>query len=181
MENHKYVLPEHLNHYGYLFGGNLLKWVDEVSWIAASTDFPGCHFVTIALDRVEFRKSIRQGTILRFDIQKAKVGRTSVQYSVKVFDATAGSSEADALFSTNITFVRIDSAGMKCPLDADSCGWPGDGTSEGTGTADMQPRYAVCTTCGRPHPPERLTRRDDEEGMTCLECRAEIEQSGCSE
>jgi hypothetical protein len=29
MENHKLVLPEHLNQYGFLFGGNLLKWVDE--------------------------------------------------------------------------------------------------------------------------------------------------------
>jgi len=25
MENYKLVLPEHLNHYGFLFGGNLLK------------------------------------------------------------------------------------------------------------------------------------------------------------
>lgn len=28
METYKLVLPEHLNPYGYLFGGNLLKWVD---------------------------------------------------------------------------------------------------------------------------------------------------------
>jgi len=38
MESYKLVLPEHLNHYGYLFGGNMLKWVDEISWIAASRD-----------------------------------------------------------------------------------------------------------------------------------------------
>jgi len=25
MENYKLVLPEHLNHYGYLSGGNMLK------------------------------------------------------------------------------------------------------------------------------------------------------------
>ncbi|MGD0283399.1 MAG: hotdog domain-containing protein, partial [Dissulfurispiraceae bacterium] len=61
MENYKLVLPEHLNQFGYLFGGNLLKWVDEVAWIAASLDFPGCKFVTIGMDRVEFRKSIKQG------------------------------------------------------------------------------------------------------------------------
>ena len=29
MENHKRVIPQHLNQYGYLFGGNLLQWVDE--------------------------------------------------------------------------------------------------------------------------------------------------------
>ena len=57
MENHKLVLPGHLNHYGYLFGGHLLQWVDECSWIAATLDYPGCQLVTIAMDRVEFRKS----------------------------------------------------------------------------------------------------------------------------
>lgn len=29
MENFTLVRPEHLNHHGYLFGGVLLKWVDE--------------------------------------------------------------------------------------------------------------------------------------------------------
>ncbi len=47
MENFKVVRPGHLNHYDYLFGGELLKWVDEISWIAASCDYPGCKFVTV--------------------------------------------------------------------------------------------------------------------------------------
>jgi acyl-CoA hydrolase len=29
VEKHKLVIPQHINHYGYLFGGNLLKWGDE--------------------------------------------------------------------------------------------------------------------------------------------------------
>jgi acyl-CoA hydrolase len=69
MDNHKLVLPEHLNHYGCLLGGNPLKWVDEISWVKARLDYPGCKFVTIAMDKVEFRKSVRQGTILRFDVE----------------------------------------------------------------------------------------------------------------
>jgi acyl-CoA hydrolase len=74
MESYKLVLPEHLNHYGYLYGGNLLKWVDEIGWIAASRDYPGYNFVTVAMDRVEFRKSVREGTILRFEALKTDVG-----------------------------------------------------------------------------------------------------------
>ncbi|HSO80381.1 MAG TPA: hotdog domain-containing protein, partial [Chromatiaceae bacterium] len=35
MESYKVVRPEHLNHFGHLFGGCLLKWVDEIAWIAA--------------------------------------------------------------------------------------------------------------------------------------------------
>ena len=43
------------------FGGNLLKWIDETGWMAASLDFPGHQFVTVALDRVEFRQGAQGG------------------------------------------------------------------------------------------------------------------------
>ena len=45
MENHRLVLPEHLNHYGFLFGGHLLKWVDEFAYIAATIEYPNFTFV----------------------------------------------------------------------------------------------------------------------------------------
>lgn len=111
MENHKLVLPEHLNHYGYLFGGYLLQWVDEFAYIAASLDYPACNFVTIGMDKVEFRKSVKQGAILRFIIEKAKQGTTSVQYRVKVYR-----SREDLMFSTHVTLVSIDEHGKKKSL-----------------------------------------------------------------
>ena len=113
MENYKLVRPEHLNHFGYLFGGNLLKWVDEVAWIAASLDFPECKFVTIAMDKVEFRKSIKEGTILRFLIEKVRTGHTSVQYTVNVFDQGIKTADEEKVFSTNVTLVSLDDAGNK--------------------------------------------------------------------
>ena len=116
MENYKLVLPGHLNHYGYLFGGNLLQWVDAVGWIAASMAYPGCNFVTIGMDRVEFKKSVRQGALLRFVTRQTKEGDTSVQYSVDVFRHDITSGEDEPIFSTNTTFVCIDSNGKKCSL-----------------------------------------------------------------
>ncbi len=116
MENYKLVLPEHLNHFGYLYGGNLLKWVDEAAWIAASLDYPGCYFVTIGLDRVEFRKSIRLGSILRINTEKKRTGNTSVQYAVRVFSDDINTGARVEVFSTNITFVRVDENGSKMPL-----------------------------------------------------------------
>ena len=116
MENHKLVLPEHLNQYGYLFGGYLLKWVDEYAWIAASLDYPGCKFVTIGLDRVEFRKSIKEGTILKFVAEKAKSGNTSVQYFISVFRGRSKADKNELLFSTHVSFVRVDEKGKKKPL-----------------------------------------------------------------
>ncbi len=118
MENYKLVLPEHLNQFGYLFGGNLLKWVDEYAWIAASLEYPECNFVTMAMDKVEFRISIKKGTILKFISEKAREGNTSVQYVVSVFRGRSDSDAAsgDLVFSTNVTFVRVDEEGRKVRL-----------------------------------------------------------------
>ncbi len=115
MENYKLVLPEHLNQFGYLFGGNLLKWVDEIAWIAASLDFPGCKLVTIGMDRIEFRKSVKEGSILRFLVERAKIGKTSVQYAVNVFNEDI-ESDVKVVFSTHVTFVRVDNEGNKVDI-----------------------------------------------------------------
>ena len=126
VESYKLVLQEHLNHYGYLFGGNLLRWADEISWIAESLDYPACKFVTLAMDKVVFRKSVQNGAILRFDAQKRRVGTTSVQYTVNVYSrntqtgntetgGTVPSSE-DLVFSTHVTFVCLNDRGQKTAL-----------------------------------------------------------------
>ena len=115
MENHKLVLPENLNHYGYLYGGDLLKWVDEYAWIAATLEYPDCNFVTLGMDKVEFRKSVREGTILKFIIKKIKEGTTSVKYLVRVYRGNSIDIN-DLIFSTSVIFVRIDQNGQKLPL-----------------------------------------------------------------
>jgi acyl-CoA hydrolase len=114
METHRLVLPEDLNQYGYLFGGRLLSWVDEASWIAASLDFPDCRFVTIAMDQVVFRHSVREGTILAIHSQKSHLGTTSATYEVQVFKGRAG--EGNPIFTTRVSFVNLDESGAKIPL-----------------------------------------------------------------
>lgn len=118
MENFKLVLPEHLNHYQFLFGGYLLKFVDEVAYIAATLDYPGHNFVTIGMDRVEFRMTVTKGTILKFNCEKVKTGNTSVCYQVEVTNANSYENPPGAIFSTNVTLVRVDQNGDKLALSA---------------------------------------------------------------
>ena len=110
MENHRLVLPLHLNHYGFLFGGNLLAWVDEMAYLAAMCDFPECKFVTVGMDDVEFKKSVREGSILHFNSDRVRQGNTSVTYAVTV------QREGVEIFSNNVTLVRVDDSGIKLPL-----------------------------------------------------------------
>jgi len=117
MDNYKLVMPEHLNHFGYLFGGNMLQWIDEIAWIAVNLEFPGMRFVTIAMDNVVFRESVREGAILKFVTERTKLGRTSVQYGVKVFDVAAkGESSTREVFHISVTLVRLDENGHKTPI-----------------------------------------------------------------
>jgi len=114
-ETHRLVLPAHLNHYGFLFGGRLLAWVDEACWIVASIEFPRCRLVTIAMDEVEFRHSVRDGTILSILCEREKVGRTSVSYLVTVRDVRQP--EVPSIFSTRVTLVNVDEAGRKVGIE----------------------------------------------------------------
>ncbi|WP_411826738.1 acyl-CoA thioesterase [Luteolibacter sp. AS25] len=111
METHRLVLPSDLNQYGFLFGGRLLAWIDEASWIAASLDFPHCQFVTIGMDRVEFRQGVREGTILRICSSRTKKGNSSVTYEVNVTDGKNPS--LPPIFNTHVTFVSVNDQGEK--------------------------------------------------------------------
>jgi uncharacterized protein (TIGR00369 family) len=118
METFKLVMPENLNHFGYLFGGYMLKWVDEIAWIAATLDYPGYTFVTIGMDKIEFKRSVKQGTILKFSTQRTHLGNTSVTYQVDVLPGDRISASADqSIFTTHVTMVRVDSSGQKIPIE----------------------------------------------------------------
>jgi acyl-CoA hydrolase len=116
MDHRKLVLPEHLNDQGSLFGGYLLKWMDEFAYITASMEFPGNRFVTIALNNVEFKHQIRCGQILRFSITNSGLGNTSAEYRVEVFGEIKEAEEKGALFATTITFVNITEDGKKTSI-----------------------------------------------------------------
>jgi acyl-CoA hydrolase len=118
MDTFALVRPEHLNHHGFLFGGALLKWVDEFAWLVASREFPGCTFVTVGMDEIVFRHPVPSGSILRFHILWLHQGHTSVSYGVEVFADAPGAVTEKMVFTTRVTFVRVDAAGRKVPLPA---------------------------------------------------------------
>lgn len=115
MDHRKLVQPEHMNDQGSLFGGYLLKWLDEFAYITACIDYPGNGFVTIGLEQVEFRHPIGLGEILLFSVNEARKGKTSVEYLVEVFGEKEAASNTVPLFATKITFVNVRE-GNKAPI-----------------------------------------------------------------
>jgi acyl-CoA hydrolase len=113
-ETHRLVMTTDLNQYGFLFGGTLLSWVDEASFIAASLENPECRFVTIGMDEVAFKFSVNNGSILVVRSELKRVGKTSLTYNVKVFCGRVD--DGKPIFTTNVTFVNVDDAGEKLAI-----------------------------------------------------------------
>ena len=118
MDNYNFVRPEHLNHHGSLFGGQLLLWVDEFAWMAAAKDFPGYSFVTRAMDKIEFKNPVRSGSILRFHAEVSSKGTSSVTYLVQVYEDAKICGKEILTFSTSVTFVSIDDNGNKKNIES---------------------------------------------------------------
>ncbi|HEX2958117.1 MAG TPA: acyl-CoA thioesterase [Chitinispirillaceae bacterium] len=119
MDTFCFVRPEHLSHQEFLFGGQLLKWVDEYAWLAAARDYPGTILVTRAMDNIQFKKRVSNGAILRFNIEPFKKGNTSVTYAAIVYASSPSSRDEEIVFSTHITFVAVDEKGNKMVLPSE--------------------------------------------------------------
>ncbi len=118
MNAYAIVRTGHLNHNGQLFGGQLLKWVDEYAWLAAARDFPGYKLVTRAMENAEFRVPVPSGSILRFRTMPWKRGTSSITYAVDVYADAPGEKAERLVFSLKITFACIDDEGRKRALPA---------------------------------------------------------------
>ncbi|MDD3695228.1 MAG: hotdog domain-containing protein [Lentisphaeria bacterium] len=110
------VRPEHLNHYNYLFGGVLLRWVDEFAYLAAVREFPAARFVTRAMHEIEFTKSVKNGAMLRFQVEREKCGITSVSYRVVVYARDLQEHDEYHVFENVVTLVSLTKEGEKTPL-----------------------------------------------------------------
>lgn len=118
MHHYKLVLPEHLNHYGFLFGGYMLHWIDELAYITATIDFPEHEFVTVAMNNVSFKQKVLNGEVLKFDVRKHRQGTSSVEYMIQVFGETRSKQADTVLFETSMTFVCVNKDGDKRAIDA---------------------------------------------------------------
>ncbi|MGV8111438.1 MAG: acyl-CoA thioesterase [Lentimicrobium sp.] len=77
------VMPGMLNDQGILFGGNLLKWMDEAAYIAAKR-FVSMRLVTVSVEKVKFHRPLYQGDILELCCNVKRTGNVLLEVEVKV-------------------------------------------------------------------------------------------------
>lgn len=87
------ICPAHINHYGRLFGGNLLKWIDELAGIVAIRHC-GTTVTTAAIDNLQFQAPAYSGDMIVLQGRVTYVGRTSMEIRVDTYrEALDGSRE----------------------------------------------------------------------------------------
>ena len=78
------ICPAHINHYGRLFGGQLLKWIDELAGIVAIRHCGGT-VTTAAIDNLQFKAPAYSGNLIVLEGRITYVGRTSMEVRVDTF------------------------------------------------------------------------------------------------
>ena len=78
------VRPSHINHYGRLFGGQLLKWIDEMAGIV-STRHAGTTVTTAAVDNLQFNAPAYEGELIVLRGMVTYVGRSSMEIRVDTY------------------------------------------------------------------------------------------------
>ncbi|HBA82943.1 MAG TPA: acyl-CoA thioesterase [Verrucomicrobia bacterium] len=116
--HHIIVRQEHLNQYGYLFGGHVLSVIDGLAYIASVRTFPGRNFVTRAIEHAEFMAPARLGDLIEFQFGVERVGITSVVVRVKMF-VRCGSCKGtgNLSFDGKIVMVCVDAEGCPVPVE----------------------------------------------------------------
>lgn len=82
---HTYLLmPQHINGYGKLFGGQLMQWIDEVAALAAIRHCQ-TEVTTAAIDNLSFKESAKVGDMVVLIARLTYVGRTSMEVRVDTY------------------------------------------------------------------------------------------------
>lgn len=104
----KLIKPSDLNPRGTLFGGQLLKWIDEEASIFAICQLGSPNVVTKAMSEIDFVSTAKVGDIIEFGMDLVKFGTTSVTL---LCDVRNKNTKQSIIKIEKIIFVLLDEDG----------------------------------------------------------------------
>ena len=104
----KLIKPGDLNPRGTLFGGQLLKWIDEEAAIFAICQLSSSNIVTKAMSEINFVTTAKIGDIIEFGMDFIKFGTTSVTICC---DVRNKNTKESIIKIDKIVFVLLDEDG----------------------------------------------------------------------
>ena len=107
-------MPSDLNGRGTLFGGQLLRWIDEEAAIFAFCQADTEHLVTKAISEIEFVSPVMQGDIIEFGCELIEFGNSSIKVKCEVRNK---STKKIVITVDEIVFVNVDRWGNVKKID----------------------------------------------------------------
>lgn len=104
----KWIRPEDLNANGTLFGGSLLRWIDEEATIYAIIQLGNHRVVTKFMSEINFVSSAMQGDIIEMGLHATGFGRSSLTMRAEVRNMFT---RKPILTIDNIVFVSLGDDG----------------------------------------------------------------------
>jgi len=101
----KLIKPGDLNANNTLFGGQLLRWIDEEAGIYAMTKLDSRRTVTKYISEINFLSSARQADTIEIGLQFSSIGRTSITFRCEVRNLITKNT---IISIEKIVFVNVD-------------------------------------------------------------------------
>ena len=107
------MMPRDTNPHGTIFGGVILSYLDMAGSIAARREVvlrggvSNAAFVTVAMNRVEFKHPVMVGDVVKFLVRVTRIGRTSVTTHIDIL-AERGA-ETIPVTEAEVVYVGVDS------------------------------------------------------------------------
>ncbi|GIU33898.1 acyl-CoA thioesterase [Shewanella schlegeliana] len=105
----RFIKPEHLNPANFLFGGQLLSWIDEEAAIFAGCQMKSQRHVTKIMSEINFMAPARQGDVIEFGLELISAGATSITVCCKVRNKLT---QLPIVSIDKIVFVHVNEKGL---------------------------------------------------------------------
>ena len=111
----EYVLPQHANALGNVFGGQIMAWLDLCGAITAQRH-TGEMCVTAFVDDLKFHNPVKIGEVVRLSARVSAAFRTSIEIEIDVEGEDSRSGRTWPCVQARLTFVAIDAHGKPVPV-----------------------------------------------------------------
>ncbi len=109
------MMPTDANVLGNVFGGSIMKYMDEVAAIVAWRH-AGKNVVTASIDRMNFYAPVYVGDLLTMKAAVNFVGHTSMEIGVRIEALDPRNREGTHTGSCYLTYVALDEKGRPTPI-----------------------------------------------------------------
>ena len=104
------MTPTDLNFLGFVFGGTILKLMDNIAYICAKRH-SNSDCITASFERVDFRDHIYVGELVTLSASVNYVGKTSMEIGIRVCAENLTTNDVRHTNSSYVTMVAIDKKG----------------------------------------------------------------------